>query len=208
MQTILYTAPTEIENEIEIISTLMDIGVDYLYIRKPDLDDFSLVDFKKKIQEKYWKQCISTSLIITKEFNLGGYHFTRDILQKNINYNDKILDWLRANKKIASVSAHQIDDITKYDGQFNHIIVSPIFKSISKENHHYHWDFDALSSILSQHKTAKKFAIGGLEADAQKINIIKNCNFDGIGILGAIWNEPKNAIEQYQKLQQLITDAK
>ncbi len=208
MQAILYTAPTEIENEIEIISTLMDVGVDYLYIRKPELDDFSLVDFMEKLPEKYWKQCISTSLIITKEFDLGGYHFTREILQKNTAYNNKILDWLHANYKISSISAHHIDDIKKYDDQFNHIIVSPIFKSISKENHHNNWNFDELSLILSQYKSSKKFAIGGIEADVQKINIVKKCNFDGIGILGAIWNEPQNAIEQYKKIEQQINNAK
>ena len=108
MQTIIYTPPNNLENEIEIISQLLDNGADYLYIYKPELDDFSLVDFVESIPERYWKQCISTSLIITKEFDLGGYHFTRDIVQKNELYNEKILNWLSETNKISSVTAHNM----------------------------------------------------------------------------------------------------
>ena len=144
MQTIIYTPPNNLENEIEIISQLLDNGADYLYIYKPELDDFSLVDFVESIPERYWKQCISTSLIITKEFDLGGYHFTRDIVQKNELYNEKILNWLSETNKISSVTAHNIDELKKYAFNFKHVIVSPIFPSISKENHSYDWDLEEL----------------------------------------------------------------
>ena len=133
MKTILYTSPAETPHEIEIIIQSLDAGIDYLYIRKPELDDFSLVDFVEKIPEAYWSKCISTSLIITKEFNLGGYHFTSAILQKNELYNDKVLSWLHENNKISSVSAHNIDELKRHVGKFKHVIVSPLFKSISKE---------------------------------------------------------------------------
>jgi len=200
MQTIIYTSPTNIENEIEIISQLLDNGADYLYIRKPELDDYSLVDFVESIPEKYWKQCVSTSLIITKEFDLGGYHFTHDIVQKNEKYNEKVLDWLHSNNKVSSVSAHTIEDIKRYTGKFKHVIVSPLFPSISKENHSYDWNMEDLriqnsefrfKSEIINHKS-EFFAVGGV--DESKISTIKNLNFDGIGLLGALWKEPENAV--------------
>jgi hypothetical protein len=52
MQTIIYTPANNLENEIEIISQLLDNGADYLYIYKPELDDFSLVDFVETIPER------------------------------------------------------------------------------------------------------------------------------------------------------------
>ena len=200
MQIIIYTSPTNIENEIEIISQLLDNGVDYLYIRKPELDDYSLVDFVESIPEKYWKQCVSTSLIITKEFDLGGYHFTRDIVQNNELYNEKILNWLHATNKISSVSAHTIDELKKYKDKFKHVIVSPLFPSISKENHSYDWNMEDLriqnsefrfKSEIINHKS-EFFAVGGV--DESKISTIKKLNFDGIGLLGALWKEPENAV--------------
>jgi thiamine-phosphate pyrophosphorylase len=194
MKTIIYTPPNNLENEIEIISQLLDNGADYLYIYKPELDDYSLVDFVETIPEKYWKQCISTSLIITKEFDLGGYHFTRDIVQKNELYNEKILNWLSETNKISSVTAHSIDELKKYADRFKHVIVSPIFPSISKENHSYDWDFVELKSFINSRLSTvdcKLFAVGGV--DETKISIVKNLNFDGIGLLGALWKEPENA---------------
>ena len=206
MKTIIYTPANNIENEIEIISQLLDNGADYLYIYKPELDDYSVVDFVETIPEKYWKQCISTSLIITKEFDLGGYHFTRDIVQKNELYNAKVLDWLKEKNKISSVTAHSIKELEKYAGTFNHVVVSPIFPSISKENYSYDWNLEELRimnyelKIKSQISNLKSqiFAVGGVDID--KINVVKNLNFDGIGLLGAIWNEPQNAVKKYNEI--------
>lgn len=190
MQIILYTAPVDIENEIEIIQNALDAGVDYLYIRKPELDDFSLVDFVEKIPEKYWNKCISSSLIITKEFNLGGYHFTRDIIEKNEKYNDKVLEWLHTNNKICSVSAHNENEILTYSNKSNHVIVSPIFKSISKQNYSYEWNFDELKQNIATIKIRKNniqlFAVGGI--DINNITLVKQLGFNGVGLLGAIWN--------------------
>ena len=207
MQTILYTPANNIENEVDLISQLMDNGVDYLYIYKPDLDDFSLVDYVETIPERYWKQCISTSLIITKEFNLGGYHFTRDIVQKNELYNEKILNWLKETNKISSVTAHSIDELKKYNNVFNHVIVSPLFPSISKENHSYDWNMEELKLTTHDSRlTTKLFAVGGVDID--KIEKVKNLNFDGIGLLGAIWSKPNEATVNFKKILHFVQNDK
>ncbi|HMU97411.1 MAG TPA: hypothetical protein PLC61_03665 [Chitinophagales bacterium] len=122
MKTVLFTAPIETENEVMLLIELLELGLDYLYIYKPALDDFSLVDFVEKIPEKYWKQCISNSLIITKEFDFAGYYFTPDILQKNELYNQKIFDWLKQKNKICATAIAQPNAIAN-PNQFQHIFV-------------------------------------------------------------------------------------
>ena len=214
MQTIIYTPANNIENEVEIISQLLDNGADYLYIYKPELDDYSLVDFVESIPERYWKQCISTSLIITKEFDLGGYHFTRDIVQKNELYNEKILAWLKETNKISSVTSHDIEELKKYTDKFNHVIVSPIFPSISKENYIYDWNMEELRIMISDFRIKSQisseasefksqiFAVGGV--DENKIDEIIKLNFDGIGLLGALWSEPENAVNNFNQILEKI----
>jgi thiamine-phosphate pyrophosphorylase len=210
MKTIVYTPANNIENETDIIVQLMKEGADYLYIYKPELDDYSLVDFVETIPEQYWKQCISTSLIITKEFDLGGYHFTRDIVQKNELYNEKILAWLRETNKVSSVTAHSIEELKKYTGTFDHVIVSPIFPSISKDNYSYDWNMEELRiknydfRIKSQISNLKSqiFAVGGVDAD--KIETVRYLNFDGIGLLGALWKEPGNAVNNLNQILEKI----
>ncbi len=202
MKTILYTSPVETVNEIETISAIFDAGLNYLYIRKPKLDDFSLVDFVEKIPEKYWKQCVSNSLIITKEFDLGGYHFTRDIMQKNELYNDKVLDRLHSNDKISSVSAHSLDEIKKYSEKFKHVIVSPIFPSLSKESHSYDWDFDEIRMLLTDCHASlamtEYFAVGGI--DINNTDKVKKLNFNGVGLLGAVWNKPEESVNNFRQI--------
>lgn len=123
MKTILFTSVDEVENEIQLVTELLELGLGYLYIFKPELDDFSLVDFVEKIPEQYWKQCISNSLIITKEFDLAGYYFTPDILQKNELYNQKIFDWLKQNNKISATTISQPNKLSN-SNSFEHIFIS------------------------------------------------------------------------------------
>ena len=123
MKTVLFTAPIETENEVMLLIELLELGLDYLYIYKRALDDFSLVDFVEKIPEKYWKQCISNSLIITKEFDFAGYYFTPDILQKNELYNQKIFDWLKQNNKISATTISQPNKLSN-SNSFEHIFIS------------------------------------------------------------------------------------
>ena len=209
MQAIIYTPEHLIENETDILSDLLDAGADYLYIRKPELDDFSLVDFVESIPERYWEKCISTSLIITKEFSLGGYHFTREMIKNNAAYNNKALDWLRENGKRSSVSAHDLNEVKVFSGGFDHILVCPVFESISKEGHSYNWDLQALENILytlhspspedmSVQRKSHFFAIGGV--DVGKISEIKRLHFYGFGLLGALWKEPEKAVEKFKEM--------
>jgi thiamine-phosphate pyrophosphorylase len=205
MKVLIYTPENEVEGEVGIICSMLDAGADFLYIRKPHLDDFSLVDYVERFDPKYYPKIITTSLIITKEFNLGGYHFTRDIVRKNEKYNDKVSEWLHSNNKISSMSAHSIDEIKKYDASFSHMIVSPIFKSISKENHQHDWNYYELQSLLydSSFKTTF-FAVGGV--DENNILEINSMQFDGIGLLGALWKEPENALNKFSKILDKIQD--
>jgi thiamine-phosphate pyrophosphorylase len=213
MKVIVYTPPEAIENEIAIVSELMDAGADYLYIRKPSLDDYSLVDYVEMIRPEYYPKIITASLIITKEFDLGGYHFTRDAVLKNLHYNEKILTWMRINNKRASISAHSIEELSNYTGKYDHVIASPVFASISKEGHAYSWNLDVLKQVIHASRSSEKdanalntilFAVGGI--DESKLDEVRQTGFGGIGLLGALWNQPGNAVEKFRKIRVAVND--
>lgn len=200
MIVMLYTPEDYVENEVENIQYMLDNGADYLFIRKPHMDDFSLVDYMEKFESKYYARMISTSLILCKEFDMAGYHFTRDIWLKNINYNTKILDWLRLNNKISSKSAHNMDEIKTLNKIFKLLIISPIYKSITKDNYFYPWNYRELG-IEVANSSAQCYAVGGI--DASNIDTLSTMNFTGVGLLGGIWQnqqEPKIAFEQIKRI--------
>lgn len=181
MKTVLFTAPIETENEIALLIELLDLGLDYLYIYKPELDDFSLVDFVEKIPEKYWKQCISNSLIITKEFDLAGYYFTPDILQKNELYNQKIFDWLNQNNKISATTINNIEDLANFN-QFQHLFIP--YTNIIKQNP---------SNCIALNCT-----------NLSDIQTIKDNEFYGIEISEFIWNNENSEQAKTQMVDILI----
>lgn len=197
---IIYTPEKNIPDEISLIAQLLDDGADFLYVRKPTLDDFSLVDYIESIPEKYYSKIITTSLIITKEFDLAGYHFTRDILQKNTIYKDKVRTWLHDNNKITSVSAHSVKELKTLSAKFNHVIVSPVFPSISKQNHAVKWDKAALQNELKKYQNQTSiFALGGI--DETTIIEAKEMGFRHFGLLGALWKNPETALETFRKVK-------
>lgn len=211
MQILVYTPEINIDGEIEKLSAILDAGADFLYIRKPELDDFSLVDYMESIPERYWSRCVSTSLIITKEFNLGGYHFTREIIRNNAAYNIKVQGWLRDQGKLSSVSAHSLDEIKAFSGGFDHVLVAPVFESISKQDHRYPWNFPELKNTLAglhsvhpsgmnERSRTRFFAVGGV--DVAKISEIQAMHFDGFALLGALWQEPETAVANFEKIKQ------
>lgn len=202
MSIIIYTPEENIPDEISLIAQLLDDGADFLYVRKPILDDFSLVDYIESIPEKYYSKIITTSLIITKEFDLAGYHFTRDILRKNTRYNEKVRAWLHEKNKICSVSAHDIDEIKSYSALYNHVIVSPVFPSISKENHAYNWNKNELIHTLVEcNSNATLFAVGGI--DEHTIAEAKRMGFLNFGLLGAIWKNTELAVDSFKKVKKI-----
>ncbi len=200
MSFIIYTPEENIPDEISLIAQLLDEGADFLYVRKPTLDDFSLVDYIESIPEKYYTKIITTSLIITKEFDLAGYHFTRDILQKNKLYNEKVITWLHDNNKITSVSAHTLEEIKTHCMNYNHVIVSPVFPSISKENHVVKWDKVALQNELIKYQNQTTiYAVGGI--DETTIIEAKKMGFRHFGLSGALWKNPVTAVESFRKIK-------
>ncbi|HPA35463.1 MAG TPA: thiamine phosphate synthase [Chitinophagales bacterium] len=199
MKICVYTPEQELENEISLLSAMMEEGADYLYIRKPEMDDFSLVDYMEKFDPKYYSKIITSSLIITKEFDLAGYHFTRDIIQRNTLYNDKVLDWLHQHHKISSVTAHDTRDILQYGGRFKHILVAPLFRSISKINHEKNWDMQSLADLIGNSASFSSFiAQGGI--DTSRISNVQSMGFNGIALLGALWQSPEDALKKMEEI--------
>jgi thiamine-phosphate pyrophosphorylase len=46
---------------------------------------------------------------------------------------------------------------------------------------------------------SKILAVGGV--DESNIDVVKNLNFDGIGLLGALWKEPNNALAKFTQIK-------
>ena len=83
--------------------------------------------------------------------------------------------------------------------------LSPIFNSISKRGYHSKFNLQELSIFLKKYNSSLisknlgvAIALGGI--DEEKIEIVRELGFSGVGVLGAIW-ESNDPIEKFVRLK-------
>ncbi len=198
MDLIVFTAPKNFKGEAELLNFFLQDNFLTLHVRKPNFSDDDLRLFLAKIHEKYHSQLIiHQSIHLLSEYNLKGFHCTRDFLSKS---GKSILELKeRYPNKSFSKSCHSLEELTAISG-FNYVFLSPFFDSISKKDYHSKFDLKEVTKVLKTN-TYKIVALGGVSSS--NIKKIQECRFNGIGVLGSIWNSLEPKIE-YEKIKKAI----
>ncbi len=179
MRVILITNPNDIPAEKNLIQALIQEGLVDIHFRKPDFSleqaEQYLMSFTNEVRSK----------IVTHQFpelalklGLKGIHFTGKTNSLLGNYAD-----YEGSK---SISTHSYMEIEQWQGM-NYYFLSPIFKSISKQNYGGEaFDFNELKNFLQLHRQKEIIALGGIT----KTNIkeVKQLGFAGVALLGSVWN--------------------
>lgn len=202
MKIILYTAPKPVTNEIEVITTMLSNGVDYLYLRRENRDSHYWSSFVEQIPAEWHDKIICSDFRTLHEMQLGGFHFKAEMLgmmeEKDILEN---LSMMRKESIRSSRTVRSVEEIKANDGKYDILLVAPIFESISKQGHSKTWDFDALKAYLHHRSGSSEiFALGGVDAD--KVDMLYLLGFDGMALLGAIWEQPEQALTNFQKIKE------
>ncbi|NOQ26601.1 MAG: hypothetical protein GQ564_14680 [Bacteroidales bacterium] len=198
METIIISSPEKIDKEEYFISLLFDQGLEYFHLRKPNWMKSQVVDLLNKIPSQYHNKIIShDNWDLMSDFDLGGIH---------IREKDKHLISTK-NSNFHSIAVHNLQELYKIEKEFKYAFLSPVFNSISKENVKAAYDLDGLKvKFLKNKPEVPVYALGGI--DLENILTAKEIGFDGVAILGFIWNlfkdkGLKEAILNFKKLQVL-----
>lgn len=187
---ILISSETNLSNELEIINYFFENSTFTFHLRKPSLSKVEYRIFIESINENFHNRIVihEHHELINEFKNLKGVHLKEKDRQIKIDY-----------KKVISTSFHKIEDAIKNGERFEYYFISPIFKSISKQNYEGNFNEDEL--IHLNLSTQKSIALGGVSLE--NIEKLKSLHFKGAGILGAIWLAP-NPISELQKFIQLF----
>lgn len=119
---------------------------------------------------------------LVERYNFGGLHDKeRGDLSQDFLYSTSCHSMLEA------------DDVVS-----DYLFLSPIFDSISKHGYSAAYDYDALRAWFATRKCgAKIVALGGI--DRTNARLAYDMGFDGVALLGAIWNST-NAITNYNNI--------
>lgn len=190
MKLILLTTPTFFVEEDQILTTLFEEGLDILHLRKPGTSAMYAERLLTLIPEQYHNRIVTHDhFYLKKEFGLMGIHLNMRNPIKPDDYIGHI-----------SCSCHSIKEVAEDKKQFDYVFMSPIFKSISKENYPSAYTPEQLRQASFDKVIDKKvMALGGIQAD--NLLQIKDYGFGGAVILGDLWNRfDSYSTRDYQEL--------
>ena len=99
------------------------------------------------------------------------------------------------------------DDYKKVTNPYEYIFLSPIFDSISKVGYKGNFDLKLLRENLCKMKQEnpsmpKVIGLGGITA--QNMSLIVSAGFDGLALLGAIW-QSQNPPKAFSEIQTMVS---
>lgn len=158
------------------INNLMEYGkIDFLHIRKPDSTKLEMEKLLKEIDCRFYHRIkLHDHFVLASKFNLGGI---------NINGRNRIPD---EKYNSISKSLHSLDELENIS-EYDYVLLSPIFDSISKEGYKGKFDLDEIKSKI---KGKKVIALGGITPE--KFPILKEAGFVGGAMLGYFFPKEQN----------------
>ncbi|WP_298548485.1 thiamine phosphate synthase [uncultured Aquimarina sp.] len=190
---IVLTSEKPIPNETDQINKLFKAGLEILHLRKPTftIDGYrSLLD---QIENKFHNRIMTHQFPeLTQEYELRGIHLQE---QARIDLEDALEVTVKVyNNKGFSVTSsfHSKEDIIASKGDFEYVLLSPVFGSISKAGYEGKgFDVNELSQTI--------IGMGGInETTLQKTY---DLGFKGVGVLGGVWNT-EDSLDSFVKIKE------
>ncbi|KIQ18075.1 thiamine monophosphate synthase [Flavobacterium sp. MEB061] len=192
---IVITNPSAISGEISIIDSLFEEGLSLLHIRKPDFSEIEMAQFIHQIKIEFRsKLVLHNHHELAEDFGITRIHFSEKDRKNGCEYPARFLKPCRY-----TTSIHSIEDFNALDNDFEYAFLSPVFKSISKEDYYPKENLFAALKSRTNHST-KCIALGGIYSENIKKTLING--FDDVALLGTIWDN-ENPVKQFKLCQQI-----
>ncbi len=200
MKLILVSPSSLLEGELDLLNELFREGLTCFHLRKYEFTETEVIEYLKKLPgEARSKVMLHHHHYLMKTFPIKGLHFNR--FHKDIQNIPK--DGLCFSR-----SAHSLEALDTIEPVIDHVLLSPLFDSLSKPGHSGSLDHAAVKAHLGGHHYP--FAIYGMSGvTVEDLDRVRGMGFDGVAVSGTIWNtfheEGMNrAIENFKALQETV----
>lgn len=192
MELIVISKPSFFEEEAALINSLFAEGMLRFHLRKESAERKDFEQLLAAIQPAYLERvALHQFHELAPDFGIQRLHYPAFRRQQSSPAQ------LKAAPAITlSTSVHSETELTDLEN-FKYTFYGPVFQSISKKDYP-----SALAEgfRLPESRTVKVIALGGIELD--KISLVKQMNFDGLAILGTLWNDTKQALNTFKKIRE------
>lgn len=199
----VYTSPNRYPKEIYWIHTLLESGVENIHIYKPNWDEKRLTAFINEIDFSFYNQLIIHAHdYLLEDCVVHGFHFSQKFI--NDTTRPEILLKMNTLQERGHKICLSIHDIDSYDRDYfdyaDYVVLSPVYPSLSKPNHHPTNALDKYQSFIKKYTDKNFIALGGVTPE--KLETLESIGFKRAALLGYIWNEGKNPLEQLNQVFQ------
>lgn len=192
---IVITSPVAVLNEIEIIHSLFENGLDVLHLRKPAINKEELEQFLLQINARWHAQIVMHQHFdLVEKYSLKGIHLNEYLRKED---KKKLLPQFATFQ--ISTSVHTFDDLISESPDFDYIFISKLFDSISKKEAKT-IDLEELRTVMQENNIVNAIGLGGISE--QNAAALQQLNLKGIALLGAVWESPNpvNVLAKVTKL--------
>lgn len=195
---IVISDPMMRSDDAVLINALFDEGMEVFHLRKPSAAAPEIQHLLEKIkQNHYGKIALHQHHQLAKNSGIKRLHYTEEHRKKT-----DAAEWslLKEQGFHLSTSIHKIEETQIVSDHFNYVFFGPVFNSISKKG----YVATVTTNFIVPGKKIKLVAIGGI--DENNISKPLQTGFDGVAVLGAIWQsaDPVKSFKQIKKACSLI----
>jgi len=198
---ILLTSEKALDNEALQINNLFAAGLEILHLRKPSFSIDGYRSLLDQIDAKYHNRIMIHQFPeLTMEYVLRGIHLQEQArldLEDALDVTIKI--YQNKGFKVSS-SFHSKEDIAACGADFEYVLLSPVFGSISKKGYEG-------KGFRVHDLDAKVIGMGGINVDTLQATF--DLGFKGVGVLGGVWSaeDPLSSFESMlHKLKEITKE--
>lgn len=188
MELIVISKEIYFKTEGKIINKLFNNGLNIFHLRKQDVDKARLVDLLHEIDPVFHcRIALHQFHHIAPDFGITRLHYSERLRRESLPF---------PQDNTLSTSIHSWDSISEI-GQFNYAFFSPVFDSLSKPG----YQGSIIPGFRIPETEVSIVALGGINYNNARQII--NMGFKGMALLGALWNDPLEAVDNFKKIQAL-----
>ena len=218
---IVISPEAEDSREHTLLAQLFASGLMSYHLRKPSWTREEMVAFLREVPAEFHpRMVLHTHHDLATEFTLGGIH-QRDIAEPVCHLlsdkpglievvddeGEKPVCHLLSDKIsgvaggfLRSRAVHDLATLRDSVDEYDRVLVSPVFPSFSKPGYGPSEKLPGadLRSVLALPRHAEVVALGGI--DASRFAACRELGFDGVAVLGAVWqaSDPVRAFNELQ----------
>ncbi len=196
---IAITSPTPLQGEASLLNQLFEEGLELLHLRKKGYSEEETDAFIQSINPAYYSRiALHYHHEVAFKYGIKRLHFIESERRRQLQ---ATFIGLKARGMILSTSIHSIEAYLELSPAFEYALLGPVFNSISKKDYSPVQEVKQVTSM--KREDLKLVAIGGI--DAAHIPLAHQLGFDGVAVLGDLWQEPGLALQKFKHMQQVYS---